>query len=82
MEYRFYAPIKEGRTGLISIKDCVELAIRGFEVHIHRSDERIRGNKMDGLEPTSILKKKNEGGFRIGMTKFYMGSIRGRLKSE
>ena len=29
---RLYIPRKEGGRGLISIEDCIELAIRGFEV--------------------------------------------------
>ena len=36
---RLYIPRKEG--GLISIEDCVELAIRGLEVHVHGSEERL-----------------------------------------
>ena len=37
---RLYIPRKEGGRGLISIEDCVELAIRGLEVYVHRSEER------------------------------------------
>ena len=37
---RLYIPRKEGETGLISIEDCVELAKRGLEVYVHRSEER------------------------------------------
>ena len=47
---RLYIPRKEGRRGLISIEDCVELAIRGLEVYVHGSEERLiqaaRGDKM------------------------------------
>ena len=32
---RLYIPRKEGGRGLISIEDCVELAIRGLEVYVH-----------------------------------------------
>ena len=32
---RLYIPRKEGGRGLISIEECVELAIRGLEVHVH-----------------------------------------------
>ena len=46
---RLYIPRKEGGRGLISIKDCVELAIRGLEVYNHRCEERliqaVRGEK-------------------------------------
>ena len=38
---RLYIPRKEGGRGLISIKDCVELAIRGLEVYVHGSEERL-----------------------------------------
>ena len=38
---RLYIPKKEGGTGLISIEDCVELSIRGSEVCIHGSEERL-----------------------------------------
>ena len=58
---RLYIPRKEGGRGLISIKDCVELAIRGLEVYVHGSEERLiqaaRGDKIDGLEAASILKR-------------------------
>ena len=47
---RLYIPRKEGGRSLISIKDCVELAIRGLEVYVHGSEERLiqtaRGDKM------------------------------------
>ena len=32
---RLYMPRKEGGRGLISIQDCVELAIRGLEVYVY-----------------------------------------------
>ena len=45
---------KKGGRDLISIKDCVELAIRGLEVYVHGSEERLiqaaRGDKIDGLK--------------------------------
>ena len=57
---RLYIPRKEGGRGLISIEDCVELAIRGLEVYVHRSEERLiqaaRGDKIDDLEAASVLK--------------------------
>ena len=47
---RLYIPRKEGGRGLISIEDCVELAIRGLEVYVHESEERLiqaaRGDKI------------------------------------
>ena len=33
---RLCIPRKEGGRGLISIVDCVELAITGLEVYVHR----------------------------------------------
>ena len=49
---RLYIPRKEEGRGLISIEDCVELAIRGLKVYVHRSKERLiqaaRGDKIDG----------------------------------
>ena len=47
---RLYMPRKEGGRGLISIEDCTELAIRGLEVYVHGSGERLiqaaRGDKI------------------------------------
>ena len=37
---RLYKPRKERGRSLISIEDCVKLAIRGLEVHVHGSEER------------------------------------------
>ena len=56
---RLYIPRKEGGRGLISIKDCVELAaIRCLEVYVHGSEERLmqaaRGDKIDGIEAASV----------------------------
>ena len=61
---RLYIPRKEGGRGLISIEDCVELAIMGLEVYVHESEERSiqadRGDKIDGLEVASVLKKSKK----------------------
>ena len=61
---RLYTPRKEGGRGLISI-DCVELAIRGLEVYAHGSEETLiqaaRGDKIDGLEAGSVLKRSKKG---------------------
>ena len=58
---RLYIPRKEGGICLISIEDCVELAIRSLEVHVHGSDERLiqaaKGDKIDDLEDASVLKR-------------------------
>ena len=46
---------------MIVIEDCVELAVRGLEVYVHGSEERLinaaRGDRVDGLEAASVLKK-------------------------
>ena len=50
---RLYITRKEAGRGLVSIEDCVELAIRGLEVYVHGSKERLiqaaRRDKIDGL---------------------------------
>ena len=57
-----YISRKEG--GLISIEDCVELPIRGLKVYFHGSEERLiqaaRGDKIDGLEAGSVLKRSKK----------------------
>ena len=49
---------------MISIEDCAELAIRGLEVYVHGSEERsiqaARGDKIDGLEAASALKRSKK----------------------
>ena len=44
---------KGGGRGLITIEDCVELAVRGLEVCVHGSGETLIqaawGDKLDGL---------------------------------
>ena len=61
---RLYIPRKEGGRGLISIEDCVQLAIRGLDVYVHGSEERLtqvaRGDNIDGLEAASVLKRSKK----------------------
>ena len=61
---RLCIPRKKRGRGLISIEDCAELAIRGLEVYVHGSEERLiqaaRGDKIDGLEAASALKKSKK----------------------
>ena len=61
---RLYIPRKEGGRGLISTEDCVEFAIKGLEVYAHGSEERLmkaaRGDKIDGLEAASVLKRSKK----------------------
>ena len=61
-----YIPRKEwlGLIGLISIEDCVELGIRGLEIYVHGSEERLiqapRGDNIDGSEAAGILKRSKK----------------------
>ena len=61
---RLYIPRKEGGRGLISTEDCVELATRGLEVHVHGSQGRLiqatRRDKIDRLEAASVLKRSKK----------------------
>ena len=56
-----YIPRTDVGRGLIAIEDCVELAVKGLEVYVHGSEERLlqvaRGDRVDGLEAASVLKK-------------------------
>ena len=49
---------------MISIQDCVELAIRALEVYVHGSEEILiqaaRGDKIDALEAASVLKRSKK----------------------
>ena len=49
---------------MISTKDYVELAIRGLEVYVYGNEERsiqaARGDKIDGLETASVLKRSKK----------------------
>ena len=49
---------------MISIEDYFELAIRGLEVYVRKSEERLiqaaRGDKIDGLETASALKRQRK----------------------
>ena len=49
---------------MISTEDCVELTVRGLEVYVHGSEERLiqtaREDKIDGLEAASVLKRSKK----------------------
>ena len=49
---------------MISIEDCVELAIRGLEVCVHGREEILiqdaRGDKIDGLEAAIFFKRSKK----------------------
>ena len=61
---RLYIRRKEGGRGLISIEDFVELTIRGLEVYVHESEERLmqvaRGDKIDGLDRCRCFEETKE----------------------
>ena len=56
-----FMPRKDGGKGYIAVEDCVELAARGLEVYVGGSEERLtqdaRGEKLEGLDEVSVLKK-------------------------
>ena len=61
---RLYIHRKDGGRSLMAIEDCVEMAVRGLEVYVHGSEERLlqpaRGDREDSLEAASVLKKSKE----------------------
>ena len=66
---RLYIPRQDGGRRLIATEDCEELAVRGLEVYVHESEERLlqatRGDRVSGLEVASVLKKvKKEKGLQ------------------
>ena len=82
---RFYIPRKEGGRHLISIEDCVELAIRGLEVYVHRIEERLiqaaRGDKIDGLDAANVLNRsKKEKRLEDWEEKVLLGQYLGQTK--
>ena len=73
---RLYIARKEGGRGLISIKDCVELAIGGLE-------EEAARDRIDGLEAVSVLKKsKKEKGLEDWEEKVLHGQYLRQTKEE
>ena len=49
---------------MISIEDCVEVAISDLEVYVHGSEKRLiqaaRGDKIAGLEAASVLHRSKK----------------------
>ena len=45
---------------MISIEDCVELVITGFEVYDHRTEERLLQAARDKIEAASVLKRSKK----------------------
>ena len=62
---RVYIPRKDGNRSLIAMENCVELTVRDLEVYVHEREERLlqaaRGDRVDGLEVASVLKKAKKG---------------------
>ena len=60
---RLYIP-RKGGSGLTSIEDCVELAIKGLKVYVHGSEKRLiqaaREDEIDGLEAASVLERSKK----------------------
>ena len=61
---KLYIPKKEGGRGLISIEDCAELAMRGWEEYVQGSEkimiQAARRDKIDGLEAARVLKRSKK----------------------
>ena len=61
---RIYVRRKEGAEGLISIENCVELAIRGLKVHVHGIEEiftqAARGDKIDRFKSCKCFEEIKE----------------------
>ena len=60
---RLHIPRKD-RRDLIAIEDFIELEGGGLAVYFHGSEEKLpqtaRGDRIDGLEAASVLKKAKE----------------------
>ena len=71
---RLCIPRKDGGKGLISIEDCVELAVRGLEMYVHVSEKGLlqtaRVDRVDGLGSASVLKKVKKETARLGGESF------------
>ena len=65
---RLYILRKDGGRGLITIEDCVELAVRGLEVYVHGSEERLKQQVL-------LRKRRKKRDYQIGWRKLYMASI-------
>ena len=61
---------------MIAIEDCVQMAVRGLEVYVHGSEERMlqaaREDRVDGLEAASVLKKTKRNDCKIVRRKLYI----------
>ena len=78
-KYKLYIPRKDGGRGLTAIQDCIELAVGGLGVYVHGWEERLilaaRGDRADGSEEASVLKKAKRRDCKIERKKLYMASI-------
>ena len=55
---RLYLPRKEGGRGLMSVEDCVDLAILGLENYVQKSNERIISNPRINLQDEELGMEK------------------------
>ena len=56
---------KEAEKGLISIENCGKVVLKGLEINVDRSNDRLiqaatDDKIVDGLQATTILKTKKE----------------------
>ena len=76
---RFYIPRKDGGRGLIAIEDCVELAVKGLEVSVDGSEERLlqaaKGDRVEGFKAAFRKKRRKRRDCKIGRRKLCMESI-------
>ena len=56
---RLYLPRKEGGRGLMSVEDCVELAILGLASYIQKSNERLITSARRDLEDEELGTERN-----------------------
>lgn len=66
---------QEAEKGLISLENCGKVVLKGLEINIDRSNERLiqaatDDRIVDGLQATTILKTKKERSCRIGRDRF------------
>ena len=59
---------------MIATEDCVQLAVKSFEVYVHGSEERLTqaasGDKLDGSEAVCVMRKAKKRTARLGEESF------------
>ena len=56
---RLYLPRKEGGRGLLSVEDCIDLAILGLENYIQKSNERLITSARRDIEDEDLGTEKD-----------------------